>query len=304
MLVRGKIGSSYNNRKMPELPEVQTVVDDLNRLIKGCHIVDFSSLWKKNVQKGRFQYFRKQIIGQKVASVSREGKFIVIGLESGDSVVVHLRMTGALLVGGGQDASTIKYIRHSWCLDDGKKRMTLAFSDVRKFGTVDFVRNGDTTKHKGLSRLGADPMNKEFSGKVFKMIVHKYSKRTVRGLLLEQSVIAGIGNIYASEIVFDAGIHPERRCEAISDEEIQKLYVSMRKILRKAIEHRGTSISDYRDSSGKKGGFQKLLKVYNREHERCLRNECAGTIKKEKLQGRSAFWCPKCQPLVKNKKSK
>lgn len=269
------------------------------------------------MDKGKFHSFRRSIIGKKIVSASRKGKYILIELGDGSVMVTHLRMTGALIVNDqlsminnhstsprlrrtrDSKSDLDKHVRHYWILKKGKKKMALLFSDIRKFGTVDLIEDKDEISHGGLCKLGVDPLERSFTVKALEKIIERYPQRKVRQLLLDQCCIAGIGNIYASEILFDAKIHPEKKCSQLSGKNVEYLHKSTQKILKKAIQHRGTSISDYRDSSGNKGGFQNLLNVYNREHEQCPKKGCSGVIQKAKLQGRSAFWCSFCQKTPK-----
>jgi len=297
---------------LPELPEVQTIVNDLRKSIRGWSVADFYSLWEKNVA-GDLKSFKKNIVGKKIKDVKRKGKYILIELDDGNFAVVHLRMTGCLITNRTKEKKTLggeyffqcseKFIRHGWLLRKANREMRLLFSDVRKFGTIDYVKRAGIADHKGIRRLGIEPLSSRFDAKRLAAILKKHPQKEIRQLLLDQNIIAGIGNIYASEILFDAKIHPQIKCSAISGKETEKLVNSTKKTLSKAIRHRGTTISDYRDSQGNKGGFQNLLMVYNREHEQCLARGCRGTIQKAKLQGRSAFWCSSCQRL-KNKEIK
>lgn len=295
---------------MPELPEVQTIVNDLRRLIRGWTVAGFCSKWEKNISPG-VRNFKKEIIEAKIIDVKRKGKYILIELNNGNVMVIHLRMTGALVIkrqeplqfGGrarnkkqtNSKFSAGKHIHHWWVLRKDKKKMVLQFSDVRKFGTIDLLIKKKHDTHKGLCKLGSDPLSKKFLPEHFKNMLRKFPKRTIRSVLLDQCLIVGIGNIYASEILFDAKISPMKKAGKIETKEVKKLCGSIKNVLKKAIRLRGTSISDYRDSSGKQGSFQNILKVYNKEHEQCPRKGCRGVVVRKKLQQRSAFWCPKCQ---------
>lgn len=281
---------------MPELPEVQTIVNDLQKSIRDWRVTDFYSLWEKNVSGGK-KDFKNRVLGQKVQSVDRKGKYILIKFESGDFIIAHLRMTGSLIVDSGTSSVENRFVRHGWVLEKGKKQIDLLFSDVRKFGTIEFVENNHQSKQVGMQKLGIEPLGRQFTAKKLGEMLQKNPKRKIRGVLLDQQKIAGIGNIYASEILFDAGIYPDAECGSLTKTKTEKLRKSIQKILIKAIKCRGTTISDYRDSQGKQGSFQNRLKVYNKEHERCLRKGCRGIIQKAKLQGRSAFWCSDCQKM-------
>jgi formamidopyrimidine-DNA glycosylase len=298
---------------VPELPEVQTIVNDLRSSIRGWTVTDFCSLWEKNVHGGEASAFKNAIIGKKIANISRRAKYILIELEGGVGILVHLRMTGALLVQNPKSKIQIsnnfkfsisnfkkeqgeqKHIRHGWLIIKGRNKKLLLFSDIRKFGTVDLVDLKKINDHKKVCGLGSEPLSDGFTSDTLGEILQKKKSQIVRNVLLDQKCICGIGNIYVSEILFDAKIDPKRRSGEISRKEVAVLHESIKKILAKAIEFRGTTFSDYRDSKGEKGGFQNKLKVYNREHGRCLRRGCRGMITKQKINQRSAYWCPVCQ---------
>jgi len=291
---------------MPELPEVQTIVNDLNRKIKGRVIVGFRSDWPKGI-KSPFFAFKKGIAGRKILMVERKGKNLLFFLDGGLVMLVHLKLTGHLLVkkiaakNGGNNYFSERvnqYVHHVWQLaggKNGKPDLTLEFSDLRKFGKIKLIKESELEKEEDLKKLGIDPLSSGFSVDKFREILKKRKNWPIRKILLEQSEIAGIGNIYASEILFDAGISPKRSAEKIFPEEAKEIHHSIIAILKKSLKLRGTSDSDYRDTDGAPGGFQKVLKVYGREKKRCLRRGCSGIVRREKVAQRSSFWCPECQ---------
>ncbi len=313
---------------MPELPEVQTIVDDLNRKIKGYEIVDFWSDWTKAIrgsmqmergfsQRRILSDFKKGIIRREIVRAERKAKNILIYLSGEKILLIHLKMTGHLLVKSPNiklqmpnkikilnikykkdkyfDEKVNQYIHHIWFLRKGKQARTLEFSDLRKFGKIDLFNAAELEKRKDIQELGVEPLSKEFTPEKLKEILKKYPKRNVRMVLMDLKLIVGIGNIYASEIPFEAGISPKRRVGRITQKEIKKLHGSIIKVLKKATELRGTSDSDYRDTAGAPGSFQKVMKAYNREGQRCKRKSCSGIVKREKIGQRSAFFCPVCQ---------
>jgi len=286
---------------MPELPEVQTIIDDLNRKIKGDTIVGFWSDWKKTVRVP-IEKFEKEIKGKKILSASRIGKNIFINLSGGKTVYIHLKMTGHLLVKskiqnpksktGGEDYFSEKvnqYIHHIFYLKSGR---TLEFSDLRKFGKIILADTDEIGEVKEIKSLGADAMSKEFTLEKLEKILDKKSTK-IKLLLMDQSKLAGIGNIYASEILFEAGILPTRPAGKVSREERKKLYRAIKKTLEKGIKLRGTSDSDYRDTAGAPGRFQEVLKVYRRAGKKC--SKCGTIVQRIKLGQRGTFFCPVCQ---------
>lgn len=284
---------------MPELPEVQTIVDDLNKKIKGDAIVGFWSDWKKAVEMP-LEKFSGGIKNRKILGARRIGKNIFLDLEGGKTIFIHLKMTGHLLVKSGKlraksneknyfDEKVNQYIHHIFYLKSGK---TLEFSDLRKFGKIILVDTDKIGKIKEIGSLGIDAMSKDFTLKRLDEILDK-KKTKIKILLTDQSKIAGIGNIYVSEILFEAGILPTRPAEKITAEERKKLFAATKKVLKYAIKLRGTSDSDYRDTSGAPGKFQKVLKVYRRAGKKCSR--CGTIVKRITLGQRGTFYCPVCQ---------
>jgi formamidopyrimidine-DNA glycosylase len=187
------------------------------------------------------------------------------------------------------------YVHHIWYLQTKNKKLqtSLEFSDMRKFAKI--VLN-DTDKIKNLpeiKKLGVDVMSSEFTLKKFKEILKKYSKKQIGIILMDQNIMSGIGNIYRSEILFDAKVHSERKIEKLSEKEKENIYKAIKKVLTKAIKMRGTSDSDYRDTSGAPGNFQKVLKVYRKAGKKCPK--CDTIIKRMTLGQRSIFYCPQCQ---------
>jgi len=300
---------------MPELPEVETVVRDLNKKIKDYKIIDFWSEWEKSIKGIGLAQFKKEIIGRKIIGARRIGKNIFIDLSGGKTLYIHLKMTGHLLIKSAKckvksekeqeesyfDDKVNQYIRHSWTLKKGKDELKMDFSDLRKFGKIVLLDTQKIEELPEIKKLGIDAMSREFNLKKSKEIIEKKPKSIIGLLLMDQNLIAGIGNIYRSEILFAAGINPKRKVESLSEAEIKRIFDNTKKILKLAIKMRGTSDSDYRDTSGKPGNFQKVLKVYGRTGEKCLGNgltknkKCDSIVKRIKLGQRSVFWCERCQ---------
>jgi formamidopyrimidine-DNA glycosylase len=290
---------------MPELPEVQTITNDLNKKIKGYEIIDFQTEWAKSI-KMSLPEFKKKLIGHKIKKIVRRGKNLIFQLDNGLIMLVHLKMTGHLLVKGDRskdkkvkdnffDEKVNQYIRHIWFLRRGQNKRTLEFSDLRKFAKIILLDEKNYRTEKSLNNLGVEPLSRDFTEEKLKEILNKRKKTAIKIVLMDQSLIAGIGNIYANEILFESRIDPRRQAGKIKRRETKELYKQIKTILKKAIEMRGTSDSDYRDTDGAPGGFQKRLKVYNREGMRCKRKGCQGYIERIKLGQRSAFYCKECQ---------
>lgn len=309
------ISKGYNfifTTKMPELPEVQTIIDDLNKKIIGDKVVGFWSDWKKTIKNMSGAEFARKINERRVLRARRIGKNLLIDLSKKNSrlknpektLYIHLKMTGHLLV---KDREILKkarnnffeekvnqYIHHSWELQskNGRSKL-LEFSDLRKFGKILLVDFEEVMQLPEIKKLGIDAISRKFNLKKFKEILEKKQKSRIGTVLMDQSLIAGIGNIYRSEILFESGVMPDREVGKLSEKEIDKIFYQIKNILEKAIKMRGTSDSDYRDTSGAPGEFHKVLKVYRKEKKKC--KKCASIIKRIKLSQRSAFYCPGCQ---------
>lgn len=285
---------------MPELPEVQTIVTDLNKKIKGDTITDFWSDHKKAI-KNKFDDFVRGIKGRKILGTERIGKNIFINLSGNKTLYIHLKMTGHLLI-KRKEAKDKKqksdhfndrvnqYVHHIFYLGKNKK---MEFSDLRKFAKIVLADTDKINSLKEIESLGIDVMSEKFTLKKFQEVIEKKKNKKIRDILMEQNILAGIGNIYASEILFEARIYPERKVSSLGDKEVKNIFEAIKNILKKAIKMRGTSDSDYRDTSGAPGGFQKVLKVYRKAGEKCP--SCDTMIKRIKIGQRSAFVCPKCQ---------
>ncbi len=290
---------------MPELPEVQTIVNDLAKKIVGAKIIGFETAFQKAVKVG-LKHFKSEVIGKRILEVARKGKYILIHLSNKRSIIIHLRMTGKLIVLAGKKlpedgrsliffGSPEKNIRHYFVLRNGKEKFYLLFSDVRKFGTIDLAGRNALGQKKEFRKMGIEPVSKNFTLSNLKAVLSQKSKTAIRNVLLDQTAIAGIGNIYASEILHRAGIDPRKTASSLDEKGIRRLYAAVPAVLKKAIKFRGTTFNDYRDTEGKSGLFQNELAVYGRKGDKCKTRNCQGRIEKEKISQRSAFYCPECQ---------
>lgn len=294
---------------MPELPEVQTVVSDLNQKIIGYTIVDFWSDWKKAIKSSTYQTFRKNIKGKKILNVRRIEN-IFVDLSEGWTLYLHLKMTGHLLIKDNKKISekeqenfgerVNQYVHHIWFLDKNDKKdrnncqLNLEFSDLRKFAKIVLLKTDEVENLPEIKALGIDAMDGKFNFKIFQEILEKRPKSVIGIILMNQNLIAGIGNIYRSEILFEARVRPERKVGDLSVDEMRKIFDQIKKILKKAIKMRGTSDSDYRDTSGGVGRFQNFLKVYRLDGEVC--QKCGKSeIERIKMAQRSVFYCEECQ---------
>lgn len=288
---------------MPELPEVETTIFQLRKKVLNRTFIDIWTNAENLIKKPKnYQEFKKEIKNKKIKNIWRRGKNILFDLSSNKTLLIHQKLTGHLLFGKwkkekNQWISEIKgplsedpinrFLHFIFFLDNGWQ---LALSDLRKFAKLELLDEEELKKE--LSLLGPEPLTKNFSLEKFSQILKK-RKGKIKQTLMDQSVIAGLGNIYSDEILWQAKIHPFRKIEKLTKEEIKRIYQAIRKILPRAIELKGESISDYRTLTGKKGNFDKIRKVYRKEGEKCSR--CKTTIKKIKISGRSAHFCPQCQ---------
>lgn len=302
---------------MPELPEVETTVRGLNTKVLKRTFVDVWTDFPKMIhlpcllpsdyggQAKTFEQFRKEIKDKKIQKVWRRGKNILFGLSDNKTLLIHQKLTGHLLIGywildnecwkpkikGPLEEKINTYIHLLFTLDSGEM---LALSDLRKFAKVELWDTKELKESDRIKGLGPEPLEKGFTFEKFKECL-KDKRGKIKQVLMNQSIIAGIGNIYSDEVLWEAKIHPLKDAFRLNTGELKRIYQSLQKILKKAIKLRGESISDFRDIGGEKGHFDSVRKVYRREGEGCFR--CNTKIKRIKLGGRSAHFCPDCQKL-------
>jgi len=263
---------------MPELPEVETVKEDILPFVKGRVIKEIDVISLKNILKGTSpSQLKKELEGEKIISVERRAKYLIFKLASGRCFTIHLGMTGRVLFAPDD------YVKAVFYLSGGR---VLYFSDARRFGKIRFYQEYPDLK------LGPEPLGREFTAASFKEMLKK-KKTAIKIALLDQKFISGLGNIYAIESLFRAGIHPRRPANKLNDAEVKKLYHQIKKVLAEALGYRGTSDSWFLDAHGKKGGFQLRLKVYGRKGEPCFK--CKTPVKRIVMGQRGTYFCPRCQ---------
>ncbi|MBE3574530.1 MAG: bifunctional DNA-formamidopyrimidine glycosylase/DNA-(apurinic or apyrimidinic site) lyase [Firmicutes bacterium] len=274
---------------MPELPEVETICRTLRPHLEG-QVLGAADLLRPEIwQNAGADTVLRGIRGRAVQRVLRRGKYIVWELEGGPVLVLHLRMTGHLFFVAGVEPAG-KYTAAVFWLDSGGQ---VHFEDVRRFGVGYFWPQGDWRRLPPLCDLGVEPLSGDFTP-AFLAEKCRGSRRTIKSLLMDQQIVAGIGNIYADEALFTAGIHPARPAGSLALPEIQRLQHSVVQVLQEAIQKRGTSIRNYADGEGNPGQMQDHLKVYGREGEACAR--CGHPLQRMRVGGRSSVFCPRCQP--------
>lgn len=303
---------------MPELPEVHTTVEGLKKKVIGLSICRIWTNYKSNYPAYRkqiknpkfFSSFKKKVIGEKVVRVERRHKNILIHLSNKQTIIIHMKMTGHLLYGTYMQTGIGKgdtlWHKEEWEPNDRNKNLYdpfnrhirlvfslsndkhLVLSDMRKFAKVTITDKPE----EELQDIGPEPLDMSFD--TFKEQILKKPKAPIKSVLMDYSIIAGIGNIYSDEILWASEIHPESRPEKIPENILKKLYRNIKPILQKGIDFGGDSMSDYRDITGSRGQFQNKHKVYRKKGEKCSKRD-SGVIERKVIRGRSAHFCPKHQ---------
>lgn len=277
---------------MPELPEVETVRRDLEKEVTGKKIKEVTVTGHRTVRR-RPAEFKERLEGRKVTGVDRRGKYLVVKLDGPDVLVIHLRMSGQLLKASPKDP--VDKHTHAVLSFAPPQPVQVRFVDPRTFGEL-FVTSPDAMEEvvPELAHLGFDPLETPMSWDRFGLLV-RARKTKLKALLMDQTFIAGIGNLYADEILHAAGLRYDRDSSTIGPQEARRLWRAMTEVLGEAVKARGSSLADeqYVDLYGRTGKYQEQHQVYAREGQRCLR--CRGTITRVKFQQRSTYFCPSCQ---------
>ncbi len=270
---------------MPELPEVETVKNELAPHILGRTFTDVTLLWDGIVKAPTAEEFRSRLTGQTITGLFRHGKYLVLALNSEDLLIIHMKMSGSLLL-SHDSKEPPKYTRATFHLDGNTR---IFFRDPRKFGRVWLVRDWRAAAQK----LGPEPLDPEFTPQVLAERLRN-RKAPIKALLCDQSVIAGIGNMYADEALFAAGIHPLRSGASLTPAEIECLYHAIQQTLRTAIDNKGASIVNYYRPGGETGTAHFEFKVAHGRGKNCP--NCGGPIQRITVRNRGTYFCPKCQP--------
>lgn len=272
---------------MPELPEVETIRKTLAAAVVGRKIQAVEVYLPKVIHYPGLTAFHTTLVGREITGLLRRGKYLFILLSGEYTLVIHLRMTGQLVYTGAKTP----YPKHThvvFKLDAGELR----FTDMRQFGRMYLLPDREARCLPGVKLLGPEPLSPAFTLEWLRAKLAGRARK-LKQLLLDQSFIAGIGNIYADEILFAAGLHPERPAHELTPAEICVLFRSIQAILKAGIEAGGTSVRDYIDGMGNNGAYQEKLKVYGREGKQCLL--CGAPVARLRLGGRSAYFCKHCQ---------
>jgi formamidopyrimidine-DNA glycosylase len=272
---------------MPELPEVEAVARGLRASLVGRTFADVSVLWERSTIPPDAASFARRLAGRQVAGVERRGKWLVIALAGGDSLLVHLRMTGRLQIEAAHCPES-RHLRVLFVLDDGRR---LSFIDPRKFGRLRIVADAA----EALRDLGPEPLADDFCAeRLHQMLAARRGR--IKPLLMDQRFLAGLGNIYADEALWRARIHPLHRADTLTAADAGRLHEAIRSVLREAITGGGTTLRDatYRQTDGQPGTFARSLAAYGKEGQPCRR--CGTVIERIRISQRSAHFCPRCQP--------
>lgn len=292
---------------MPELPEVETIVRDLNKSVKGLKITGVWADRKKIIRFPEYEIFVSQIKNRKILKARRRAKYILVDLSRNKTLIIHQKISGHLLYGKWIIEKSIprgifpdslkndpqnRFIRLILYLNNKKQ---LGLSDLRRFAKGLLVDTDKVEELKEIKELGPEPLEKDFNFNKFKKVICK-KRGKIKQVLMNPSVIAGIGNIYSDEILWYSKIHPLKRTEKLSENDLKNIYSSIKEILLTAIKAKGDSMQDYRTLSGELGGYQYKQKAYQMTGEKCSRKD-GGIFKRIKVGGRSAHFCPVCQKL-------
>ncbi len=277
---------------MPELPEVETVRRQLDETIRGRTIEGVVVHDALLVSPGSPNAFRRAVQGRRVERLDRRGKYLVIPLDSGDTLVMHLRMTGRIHVALDGRAPADKHRRARFTFDGGA---TLDFSDTRRFGRA-WIIPADHPDPEGYwrAKLGVEPLGNDFTAAAFAKLLARKST-SIKAALLDQRLVAGVGNIYADEALFQAKVHPTREAGSLTAQEVSALRNAVRDRLRAGIRSGGASIDRYRDTLGETGSMQDILRVHLHEGDPCP--ECGAHVIKIRVAQRGTYYCPSCQPV-------
>ncbi|MFH1646608.1 MAG: bifunctional DNA-formamidopyrimidine glycosylase/DNA-(apurinic or apyrimidinic site) lyase [Chloroflexota bacterium] len=267
---------------MPELPEVETIKNELLPYVLGREITGVELSWDRIVRQPPVAEFRRRVVGQRITGLSRRGKYLFFHLSGGEVLVMHMKMTGSLLV----NPANGRFTRAIFHLDDGS---ALHFWDPRKFGVMWLAADESAV----VAKLGPEPLDEDFTPEVLAGILG-HRTAPVKPVLLDQAIIAGIGNMYADESLFEARIHPLRPAMSLSREETERLYHAIRKVLNKALRSKGASVRNYIRPDGQPGTAHDEFSVAHGVGKNCP--GCGGPIQRIVVRGRGTYLCPRCQP--------
>ena len=286
---------------MPELPEIEIVKRSLFKMVNKAKIINIK-INNKNLRYKLSNTFSKSLINERILGITRRSKYLIFHF-SKKTLLVHLGMTGKLLIERNNDKKIYKTSfyydlnilkKHNHIYFKLNNDFTLIYNDVRRFGFFMLYNNLKLNEITFLRKLGLEPLSKSFNLKYFEKFIKK-RKKNIKNLLMDQTFVSGLGNIYVNEALFMSRIEPLRTCKSLSKNEIRRLINNIKKVLKLSISKGGSSIKDFKNALGKSGSFQQFFYVYGRENKKCSRISCKGKIKKIQISNRSSFYCNKCQ---------
>ncbi len=282
---------------MPELPEVETVLRGISPILEGNQI-DYAQVNRPDLRRPFPNNLAKRLKNRKINFLYRRSKYILIDLSGGETLIMHLGMSGRIIisqkVAGTFHHNTNHSQKHDHFVLHLKDNHQLTFNDPRRFGVIDLLRTENLELSGMLSQIGPEPLSNSFNEAYFVSTV-RLKKTNIKSALLDQRVVAGLGNIYVCEALFRAGISPKRQALRISNKKLSSLVPIIKEILLEAISSGGSSLRDFRNASGDLGYFQHSFDVYGREDQDCYNTECDSKIKRITQAGRSSFYCSNCQ---------
>jgi formamidopyrimidine-DNA glycosylase len=276
-------------REMPELPEVETVRRGLLPSLEGRRIARVVTR-RPDLRVAFPPRFAERLTGQRVVSLSRRAKYILAELESGDILLLHLGMSGRVSVSANGSGEG----KHDHVIIETEDGARIVYTDHRRFGLMTLISPDERDTHKLLIGLGPEPLSPAFNARYLAKAL-KGKKTPIKAALLDQRIVAGLGNIYVCEALFRAGISPKRLAGSVTAARIGPLVKEIQQVLKDAIAAGGSTLRDYQHTDGELGYFQHAFQVYDRKGERCANRDCGGTIKRLVQSGRSTFFCPRCQ---------
>ena len=276
---------------MPELPEIETVKLGIEKTILGS-VITSTKIFRRDLRFPVNKNVEKLILNKRVLGVGRRSKHLLFFLNYKTTLVMHLGMSGKInvIIKGESEYEPKKHDHITMSFNNG---IFLIYNDPRRFGFVETIE-GDLSDYKRFKYMGIEPLSKKFDGQHLWVKI-KDSSRVLKNIFLDQKVVAGLGNIYVSEALWDSQINPTRIGKNTSLADCRKLAVSIKKVLKKAIKYGGTTLKDFRQVGGEVGYFQNKLQVYGKEGQACCRKKCEGIIQKALISGRSTFYCATCQ---------
>ena len=286
---------------MPELPEVETVRRGLVPVLEGARIADVQ-VRRPDLRWPFPARMAERLTGVRVERLGRRSKYLLCDLSSGETLIIHLGMSGRILIqtpSGTASAGEFHHVhpapeKHDHVVIDLESGDRIVFNDARRFGSMDMCPTNAFDEHRLIKVLGPEPLGNEFDED---HLVAQFRNRSspAKSVLLDQRIVAGLGNIYVCEALFRAGISPRRKVNQIAEPRVRALVPVIREVLRDAIKAGGSSLQDYRQTDGELGYFQHSFRVYGREGAACVADNCQDIVRRIVQSGRSSFYCPSCQ---------